>query len=233
MSLFSILDSLVPSSCLLCNGYVRGIKPLCSGCENDLPWNTHACIRCAIPMHGIGAICGQCLQEPPNFQHALCAFRYEQPVAGLLNRFKHNGKLTCGHWLAHGLADAVIKHYQAEKIPLPDCIIPVPLHWKRLRHRGFDQGLEISKVLARRLTLPLSNALYRQRATNSQQGLDRMQRQNNLAGAFALQRKSSDYSSVALVDDVLTTASTASEITSLLLNEGVSDIHIWAIARTP
>ena len=233
MSLLTTLNSLVSSSCLLCNGYVRGLKPLCNGCENELPWNSHACLRCAIPLHDAGHVCGQCLQEPPVFQNALCAFRYEQPVAGLLNRFKHNGKLACGHWLAHALADAIVAHYQEKKILLPDCIMPVPLHWKRLRHRGFDQGLEISKVLARKLALPLSNTLYRQRATNSQQGLDRAQRQSNLAAAFALRKPLSDCSSVALVDDVLTTGSTASEIAALLHHEGVRDVHIWAIARTP
>ena len=233
MLLLSTLNSLVPSSCLLCNGYVRGLKPLCNGCENDLPWNNHACLRCAIPIHDAGYICGQCLQAPPIFQHAFCAFRYEEPVAGLLNRFKHNGKLACGHWLAHGLADAIARHYQEKKILLPDCVMPVPLHWKRLRSRGFDQGLEISKVLARKLVLPLSNTLYRQRATNSQQGLDRAQRQSNLAAAFALRKPLSHCRSVALVDDVLTTGSTASEITALLHSEGVQDVHIWAIARTP
>jgi len=218
---------------MLCNGYVRGIKPLCRGCENDLPWNMQACLRCAIPMHAAGHICGQCLQEPPVFQQALCAFRYQPPVAGLLNRFKHNGKLACGHWLAHSLADAIATHYQAEQISLPDCIMPVPLHWKRLRSRGFDQGLEIGKVLSRKLALPLSTALYRQRATNSQQGLDRMQRQNNLADAFVLRKPLSACSSVALVDDVLTTGSTASAITALLHSEGVREVHVWAIARTP
>ncbi|HSC75553.1 MAG TPA: double zinc ribbon domain-containing protein [Pseudomonadales bacterium] len=161
MPLFSLLNSFMPSSCLLCNGYVCGLKPLCAGCENDLPWNASACVRCAIPMHDAGHICGQCLQTPPLFQRAFCAFRYEDPVAGLLNRYKHNGKLACGHWLAHGLADAISSHYESEQVALPDYVLPVPLHWRRLRSRGFDQGLEIGKVLARRLQIPLSTAIQR------------------------------------------------------------------------
>lgn len=232
MPVFSLLNSFVPSSCLLCNGYVRGLKPLCSGCEDDLPWNTSACIRCAIPMHDAGHICGQCLQVPPVFQHALCAFRYEQPIAGLLNRFKHSGKLACGHWLAHHLADSVARHYQTEKISLPDCVLPVPLHWRRLRNRGFDQGLEIGKVLARRLSIPLSTALRRQRYTDSQQALSREQRQRNLAGAFVLQKPLAAQR-IALVDDVLTTGSTANEVCTLLHTAGAEEVHVWAIARTP
>lgn len=232
MPLLSTLNSFVPSSCLLCNGYVRGLKPLCIGCERGLPWNTSACLRCAIPMPDAGYVCGQCLQEPPVFQRAFCAFRYEDPVANLLNRYKHSGKLLCGHWLAHSLADAIALHYQAEKILLPDCVMPVPLHWKRLRSRGFDQGLEIGKVLARQLGLPLSQSLRRQRYTSSQQGLGREQRQHNLADAFVLKQPLA-WRSIALVDDVLTTGSTANEITALLQREGVGEVHVWAIARTP
>ena len=232
MSLLSTLNSLVPSSCLLCNGYVRGLKPLCHGCEHALPWNTHACLRCAIPMHDAAQVCGQCLQAPPVFQHALCAFRYEPPIAGLLNRFKHSGKLACGHWLAQHLANTIGEHYQTEHMLLPDCVLPVPLHWRRLRNRGFDQGLEIGKVLARRLNISLSTALRRQRHTDSQQALSREQRQHNLAGAFAL-RKQLAARRIALVDDVLTTGSTANEISALLQTAGVEEVHVWAIARTP
>jgi ComF family protein len=227
-----LFDSFIPSSCLLCNGYVRGLKPLCSGCENDLPWNSRACFRCAMPMSTSNPVCADCLQSPPLFQKAFCAFRYEDPVAGLLNRYKHNGSLACGHWLAHGLADAIAAHYDKAQIALPDCVLPVPLHWRRLRGRGFDQGLEIGKVLARRLKIPLSTALRRQRHTASQQALSREQRQRNLAGAFVL-REPLAARRVVLVDDVLTTGSTANEIAALLLRAGIEEVQVCAIARTP
>lgn len=232
MSLLTLLDSLVPSSCLLCHGSVRGLKPLCPGCERDLPWNTQACLRCAIPMQGDGLVCADCSQYPPAFQRAFCAFLYEDPVAGLLNRYKHNGTLACGHWLSVGLAEAIARHYREQQQDLPDCVMPVPLHWKRLRSRGFDQALEVGKVLSRRLSLPLSRDLRRQRNTGSQQALSRVERQQNLAGAFVLKRPLA-YQCVALVDDVLTTGSTASEISFLLKQAGVKEVHVWAIARTP
>jgi ComF family protein len=232
MSLFSTLNPFVPSSCLLCNGYVRGLKPLCSGCEDDFPWNSRACFRCAMPLATANPVCADCLQSPPVFQRAFCAFRYEEPIAGLLNRYKHNGSLACGHWLAQGLADAIVAQYGREQIAMPDCVLPVPLHWRRLRSRGFDQGLEIGKVLARRLEIPLSTVLRRDRYTDSQQTLSREQRQRNLAGAFVLRRPLATRC-VALVDDVLTTGSTANEISVLLQSVGIEEVHIWAIARTP
>jgi ComF family protein len=232
MSFLALLDSLVPSSCLLCHGSVRGLKPLCRGCEQDLPWNAQSCLRCAIPMRDAGGLCASCLQEPLVFQQVCCAFRYEEPVAGLLNRYKHNGTLACGHWLSRGLAEVIAGHYSRQLLELPDCVMPVPLHWKRLRARGFDQGLEIGKVLSRQLLLPLCTDLRRHRHTGSQQGLSREERQVNLSGAFLL-KKPVSYRRVALVDDVLTTGSTATEITALLRSAGVEEVHVWAIARTP
>lgn len=232
MSFVQFLDSLIPSSCLLCRTAVRGIKPLCHRCEQGLPWNNAACSRCAMPMPVAVAVCGECLQSPPLFDRAVCTFRYEDPVAGLLNRYKHNGKLACGYWLAHSLAQRIREHHQAGEIALPDCVLPVPLHWRRLQQRGFDQGREIARVLARRLRLPLSTVLQRQRNTTSQQGLSRAQRYHNLQGAFTL-RQPLPYTSVALVDDVLTTGSTATEITRVLHSAGVKQVQVWAIARTP
>lgn len=234
MSLPALLQSLIPSSCLLCNTSVRGIKPLCCRCESGLPWNEDACLRCAMPLESAGLICGECLQCPPVFAQAVCAFRYEEPVAGLLNRYKHDRKLYCGHWLAQSAASAITYHYHTHAITLPDCVMPVPLHWRRVQQRGFDQCLEIAKVLARKLKLPLAkDAVQRTRNTQSQQALSREQRQHNLDGAFALHKNAARYTSVALVDDVLTTGSTAAEITRVLHGAGVQAVHVWAIARTP
>ncbi|HQQ63540.1 MAG TPA: ComF family protein [Pseudomonadales bacterium] len=232
MSFKNLFDSLIPSSCMLCNASVRGRKPLCLRCETALPWHDNACLHCAMPLESSGHVCGECLQQPPVFQHACCAFRYEEPVAGLLNRYKHDRKLHCGYWMAHSASRAIADHYQRHNILLPDCIMPVPLHWRRVQKRGFDQGLEIANVMARVLQLPLQATLQRTRNTGSQQGLSREQRQHNLDGAFAL-RKPVTYRAVALVDDVLTTGSTVSEIARLLHRSGVAQVHVWAIARTP
>lgn len=232
MNALRFFDTLFSSVCLLCRGAACGIKPLCVQCERDLPWNTQACARCAMPMETEAAICAACLQAPPLFAGALCAFRYETPIADLLNRYKHAGKLANGHWLAHSLARHIREREQQGLLTLPDCILPVSLHWRRLRQRGFDQGLEIARVLARQLRLPLSHALSRQRDTASQQHLSREQRQTNLHRAFVLQ-KPLPYQRVALVDDVLTTGSTATEIARILQAAGVNEVQVWAIARTP
>lgn len=232
MSIIQFFDALLPSSCLLCRAAIGGRKPLCANCENNFPWNVTACARCAIPLPITAPLCAECLQTPPVFDHACCAFRYEEPIAGLLNSYKHNSRLAHGYWLARHFAQHLHRHYQAAGMALPDAVMPVPLHWRRLRQRGFDQGREVARVLARQLHLPLSTAVRRQRHTGSQQGLSRAQRHNNLRGAFVV-RGALPYRSVALVDDVLTTGSTATEITRVLRAAGVEQVHVWALARTP
>lgn len=232
MNALRFFGTLFSSVCLLCRGAACGIKPLCVQCERNLPWNTQACVRCAMPMDIETSVCAACLQSPPLFASALCAFRYEAPIADLLNRYKHAGKLANGHWLAHSLAQRIREQEQLGLLALPDCILPVPLHWRRLRQRGFDQGMEIARVLARQLRLPLSRTLLRQRDTTSQQRLTRTQRQMNLQNAFVL-RRPLPFQRVALVDDVLTTGSTATEIAQTLYAAGVSEVQVWAIARTP
>jgi ComF family protein len=235
MSLFIFLKSLTASRCLLCQGAVRGIKPLCAGCEEHLPWNTQTCWRCAMPMHTSIAehtMCADCLRHAPLYTHAVCAFRYEAPVSTLLNRYKHSKQLSCGHWLAYGLAHHIQTVYAARGWLLPDGVMPLSLHWRRLQRRSFDQSHEIARVLARQLHLPLVPLLQRRRETISQQGLSRAQRQTNVAGAFTL-RRAVPFRRVALVDDVLTTGSTAAEVAQLLYAAGVEQVYVWAVARTP
>lgn len=231
MHIPALFNALIPSRCLVCNGGVRGLKPLCAGCEQDLPWNVPACPRCAMPQAG-ATTCAECRQHPPAFARALCAFRYEAPVAVLLNRYKHHGQLAGGHLLAQALADAVHHHYREQGEPLPDAIVPVPLHWRRLQGRGFDQALETGKVLSRRLDIPLASGLRRLRHTSSQQGQGRMERQRNLAGAFVFRGRLTGRR-IALIDDVLTTGSTATAIIPALQAAGAQEVHVWAIARTP
>ncbi len=228
------LFHILPSQCLLCRAPTLG-RPLCFGCHTTLPWNRLSCIRCGIPVaHTDSVRCTHCLTDPPLFHQAVCALEYRSPCSNLLNRFKHQGKLACGRLLAELLGDVLELQRQSISATAswPEIILPVPLHWSRLQKRGFDQSLEIAKVLSKRLSIPLSTALYRQRHTDSQQRLGRDDRRRNLHGAFAL-KETLRVRRVALIDDVLTTGSTAEEISQLLATQGIETIHIWTIARTP
>lgn len=114
---------------------------------------------------------------------------------------------------------------------LPDLILPMPLHTQRLCERGFNQAVEIARPIAKKFNLLLdTRGVVRHKATAAQSGLDAQHRKENIANAFTVQR---DYSglSVALLDDVVTTGSTVTELCQTLKISGARKIEVWCCAR--
>jgi ComF family protein len=113
----------------------------------------------------------------------------------------------------------------------PEVIIPMPLHPTRHRERGFNQSTELARPLSALLGIPVDEELcVRRRATEDQTLLPARARRRNVRGAFAVARIA-DVSHVAILDDVLTTLSTAAELARTLTRAGVSTVEVWAIAR--
>jgi ComF family protein len=133
-------------------------------------------------------------------------------------------------YLASSLVSATIDHFRDGK-PLPEVLLPVPLHRKRLLDRGYNQAFEIAQALSHLLDIPVdTRTLSRIRDTHSQSGLSAYQREKNILKAFAY-NASTPYSHVAVVDDIVTTGSTANEITKTLHRAGVRRVEIWGLAR--
>jgi ComF family protein len=142
---------------------------------------------------------------------------------------KFRSRLNLARLLGQCLADA-LRERGAE---MPDLILPVPLHAKRLRERGYNQALEVARALGRELSLPVdARSCARVLSTPPQAGLEQKVRRRNVRGAFRVVR-SPDADRVAILDDVVTTGSTVSELTRVLLTAGVDRVDVWAVARTP
>jgi len=216
-----------PPTCVVCGG--RGQPPafdLCAGCESDLPLNQECCDRCALPI--AGTVCGACLLRPPHFDRALVPYRYDFPIDRLIQAHKYGAALEMGRVLGTLLARAVSRRTSAT---LPALLIPVPLHPARQRERGFNQATEVARQLRRQLGIAIDpGACVRTRATHDQTQLSARLRRHNMAGAFAL-RCPLSASHVALVDDVMTTGSTAGELARVLKLAGVQTVEVWSIAR--
>lgn len=117
--------------------------------------------------------------------------------------------------------------------PQPGGLLPVPLHARRLRERGFNQSELLASEIAQRLCIPLlTDVLFRTRETAVQSGMNAAARRRNVRGAFALCDDPLP-THVAIVDDVITTGSTTGEIARLLHAAGVTKVEVWALARTP
>jgi ComF family protein len=232
-----VINHLLPTTCLLCGCTLKG-ELLCSGCELDLPHLEQAgmlCVQCSLPLAGIGPYCGHCLHRPPAFSYSVIPFSYEHPLDFLIHGFKYRGRLAYGRALAQALANHIHHHYLDIEQPLPELIIPVPLHWIRRWRRGFNQADMIGQMLSRKLQIPLQTRLCRRRlSTPSQKGLSRAERQKNLRRAFVLTQEMANLEGkcVALLDDVVTTTATARELSELLIKGGAREVHVWALART-
>lgn len=222
-----------PANCLLCEASADHL-PLCNDCLQDLPWNLHACERCAIPLPEELLLCGECRPRPPPQQAALAPLRYVFPVDSLIAGLKYHRQLAHAPVLSQLLLEAV----QAADRPLPQLILPVPLHPRRLAERGYNQALEIARPMAKALELPLETRLLsRALHTRSQRTLDARTRHHNLEKAFGVDIRRLETlgfpAHIAIVDDVMTTGATVGAIASLLQRHGVTDIDVWCVARTP
>lgn len=201
---------------------------LCSGCAADLPRNESACVVCAEPLSGNSLTCGTCLHDPPPFHSSLVPFRYAYPLDHLVQGLKFRNELACGRVLGQLFAACLL----ARDEPLPEAIIPVPLAPRRYRQRGYNQASELALSIRRATGVAvLSNAAVRRRETTQQAGLDRKARRRNVTGAFAI-AKPLDVRHIAILDDVVTTGSTARELAAVLREAGAERIELWAIART-
>ena len=224
-----IQDLLFPPLCVLC-GVAANPAGVCCDCYAELPWLQHGCRRCARPLPataGDGAICGSCLSRPPAFDYARSAFRYEYPVDILLHDLKYHGRI----FLARTFGALIAERLSANSWPLPDILIPVPLHPRREGERGFNQAWEIARGIAGVTgLLVLPGKVLRSRATVEQTGLGQAARRRNVRGAFIVKGEL-PFEHVAIVDDVSTTCSTAGELARTLRRAGVGKISLWTVAR--
>lgn len=223
------LSGLIQHYCLLCLAATENNYLLCSGCENDLPVNQPHCIVCASPLAAdFALVCAQCQQTPPQYQTSFIPYLYASPLKELISDFKFHRNLSAAPVLAHIFSQSIL----LRKSKLPECIIPMPLHKQRLRSRGFNQALELSRIIAQQLRIPVDYSLcQRTKSTPYQSGLSAKERKENLKNAFILSRPHL-YKHVAIFDDVVTTGTSVNELAKELRKSGVKIIEVWALART-
>lgn len=228
-----------PRRCLVCGEgcTAQGVElrqaaiDLCTACWSGLPWLRASCACCARPLPEPALACGRCLRRPPPQTFTRAAFLYDTPLDRLLPRLKFHQDLAAGRSLALAMAEAFAD------APRPDALVPLPLHRSRLRSRGFDQTLELARLLARQLDLPLrADLLRRRRATAPQSRLNAAARRRNLRDAFLVpppRRMSAMPAHVVLFDDVMTTGATVQSAATALLRAGVRRVDVWVCARVP
>lgn len=224
----TLIHRLFPATCLLCLD--PGQPPfldLCSDCEDDLPRHAGGCAVCASPGVDAGALCAHCRARRPAFDRALAPYRYEFPLVELVHRLKYGGQVAIARILGTLLARRVAELGP----PAIDALVPVPLHAAREARRGYNQAGEIARFAGEILRLPvLDRVALRVRATEEQAALPAIVRRVNVSGAFEALAGCMP-PAVAIVDDVLTTGSTADALAEVLKRAGARRVEVWAVAR--
>ena len=174
-----------------------------------------------------GHLCGRCQANPPSFDAAFAPYRYADPIASTICALKYGGDLTAARLLGQLLADGV----SGGRLARPDLIVPVPLHPRKIMGRGFNQSIEIGRVTARRLNIPLAiGAVRRTRHTPAQQALSLADRRRNVRDAFLVSTPPAARR-IALVDDVMTSGATLDALARALKSAGDYEVHAWVCAR--
>lgn len=218
-----LYSNLLPIPCLVC-GMPSSDTVICLACRLDLPRVDAACKRCAMPLTQNGT-CGKCLTHPLQQDFSYSPFLYKAAIPALISQFKYKHQFA----LTAFFAEQMMLHRGNEL--LPQLLIPVPLHVKQLKHRGYNQSHELTKAIKKLTNIAISHPITRHMWTKSQTGLSVTQRKRNVQHAFKLDDKHLP-THIALIDDVLTSGETANAITLLLRKAGVKTIELWTIART-
>lgn len=220
-------NHILKPACVLCGQQGDHQISICQPCHDDLPIIKSGCHYCGHPIL-VQGICGQCQHQPPAFDTSIIPYHYQKPVDLFIQQFKYNAKLYYGELLSQLL----IAHLKKNAVNLPQALIPMPLHPRRQRERGFNQALEITKSISRHLDIPIiKNAVIRSKNTLSQTTLSAKERKKNMRQVFELTDKTIQYHHVAIIDDVVTTGVTVNELAKTLKRANIDQIDIWACAR--
>lgn len=222
----SSMSFYLPALCRICHQYHRNQHAICQACIAILDPLGPACRSCAHPLTQANPpFCGACAVNPPIIDNIFTAYRYTEPLRSLIHAFKYEAALYLTSFLAALILKAIASN------PETECLIPIPLHKKRIRSRGFNQAAVLTQHLSFILNKPfVLQGCTKVHATAAQAGLNAQQRHANLLHAFRAQPLI--YKHVTLIDDLYTTGATANEVAKTLKQEaGVQRVDLWCCAR--
>lgn len=217
----NLLDWALPNTCLYCREPIRAPAKLCRFCLADIERITFKDSADLLHRPDINK-----LLKSPQFDSLFAVTWYQPPTSEWLKGLKFNKQLiyinAFRQLIKHQLKAA--KSYQNWQ--QPEVIMPVPLHWLRDFHRGFNQ----SEKIWQNLDIPIdTHSLKRIKRTKAQSELNKRERKSNVSGAFSCNLLR-NYQHVAIVDDILTTGNTVNELARLLKAAGVKEVSVWVVA---
>ncbi|HEX9186006.1 MAG TPA: ComF family protein [Vicinamibacteria bacterium] len=227
-----VLAVVFPSDCPACRRMLAHPAggPLCESCWASLPRHRAVACGCGLPLLPGRPACGRCRRGRQPFASGASLGPYEGPLRVVLHELKYAGRRRASARLAEALLeDGSVRALVSSS----DVLVPVPLHPRRLRERGYNQSALLAEEVGRRVGRPVCpDALVRRLDTAPQAGLTAAARRRNVAGAFAVRRKAAVAGrTVVLVDDVFTTGATAFACARRLAEAGADEVRLLTVAR--
>ena len=227
-----LLAVVFPSACPACGRLLARPRrgPLCEPCWASLPRHRAVACRCGLPLPPGLSACGRCRRQRQPFASGASLGPYEGSLRLVIHQLKYAGRRRAAGRLAEALLeDPAVRALVATS----DVLVPVPLHPRRLRERGFNQSALLAAEIAWRSARPhCADALVRRLDSLPQAGLSAAARRKNVRDAFAVRRRAAvDGRAVTLVDDVVTTGATALACGRRLVEAGAREVRLLCVAR--
>jgi ComF family protein len=245
-----LLNPVFPPRCLVCgdfktwqfsqgkvepeNAFDPNATSVCRSCQKGFTCvKSPLCVKCGLPFvsrEGSDHTCSTCLTQKRYFRKARAYGVYDGNLMEAIHLLKYEKKTALAKPLSALARKAFYQSWDAESI---DLLVPVPLHVRRLRERGFNQAYLLARRWTRQEGIPLDGLnLCRHRCTEPQTTLSRADRQKNIRGAFALRYPERiQGQKIVLVDDVYTTGATVNECAKVLMDGGAEFVDVLTLAR--
>lgn len=223
-----ILEFLYPTTCIFCGKICK--SGICDTCRRKVPYiREPRCKRCGKPIHlKEEEFCFDCRRRKFSYEQGRSLWLHKEPVQSAIYAFKYKNRRVYGEVFAKEMAQRFESWIDLWEI---DLIIPVPLHKKRRRKRGFNQAQILAEELGRRLHIPVDASLViREKDTTPQKELGQGNRKKNLKKAFRLVKPSVKDKRILIIDDIYTTGSTIDSMAEILKKAGVEKIYFLTIS---
>ena len=224
-----ILDMVYPRTCPFCGRIPEGKENACGRCKVRLPYiQGFRCMKCSKPiMDREEEYCYDCKSKNHSYISGKAVWIYDDTMRTSISRYKYQGRLE----YASVYSEEIVKYYGEWIKAHGDVLVPIPLHKKKRRIRGFNQAEILAEALGRELQMPVGSTwLCRRKDTLPQKELSDRERRKNLMKAFEINKVSfSPVEKVILVDDIYTTGSTIEACAKILYDAGVREVYFVSL----
>lgn len=221
-----LLDWIYPRRCALCDGILgKGERCVCRDCRSRIPKpvGEPRCMKCGKPLTvEEREYCYDCSHTLRLFDGGRGIFLYQGDVKAAMMRFKFHGRREYGEFFGRMMlfyGQPYVKQIR------PQVLIPVPVHKRKYRDRGYNQAQVLAEVISSGLSIPIrTDLVLRTKFTKAQKTLNPKERKKNLEKAFEVRPEAGIYRRILLIDDIYTTGSTVNAIAGKLKSQGVEQV---------